>query len=245
MSEAEECALGIDLPEQGWATWTAEAAEPQPRMPHPDWHHLCLPGKPTLPLALRGKTGVDVLHSDADEFRSAAFLDPLTGLGNRRALDELRPCESSALIAMDLDHCKAVNDQFGHPAGDEVLKAVARVLRQCLPRKDAVMRLDGGTTRSAVPGRQHRATPLSRVKIPRRPRGAVTQGPATVADGHRLPGTQKRAAGPSPSHQDTISSLRPGPMSPCTRSSVPDGSSAATMLPLRQLGDRSEASQQR
>lgn len=44
----------------------------------------------------------------ADEFRSAAFLDPLTGLGNRRALDELRICGSYALIAMDLDHFKAV-----------------------------------------------------------------------------------------------------------------------------------------
>lgn len=79
----------------------------------------------------------------ADEFRSAAFLDPLTSLGNRRALDELRICGSYALIAMDLDHFKAVNDQFGHPAGDEVLQAVARVLRQCLRQNDAVMRLGG------------------------------------------------------------------------------------------------------
>ena len=180
MGEAEDCELGIDLPGQGWTTWTAETAEPQPRMPHPDWHHLCLPGKPALLLALRGKAGVDVLHSDvermlrhfaesmrpwvetmlesrrqsrrADEFRSAAFLDPLTGLGNRRALDALRPSGTYALIAMDLDHFKAVNDQFGHPAGDEVLKAVARVLRQCLRQNDAVIRLGGEEFLVLLPG---------------------------------------------------------------------------------------------
>lgn len=171
MGEAEDCELGIDLPGQGWSTWTAEAAEPQPRLPHPDWYHLCLPGKPALVLALQGKTRDNVLHSDvermlrhfaesmrpwvetmlesrrqsrrADEFRSAAFLDPLTGLGNRRALDAFRLSGSYALIAMDLDHFKAVNDQFGHLAGDEVLKAVARVLRQSLRQNDAVMRLGG------------------------------------------------------------------------------------------------------
>src|SRR5690606_5581164 len=55
--------------------------------------------------------------------------DPLTGLVNRRGLDtaieELKEtAQSVAVVMIDIDHFKAVNDQFGHAAGDEVLKAL-------------------------------------------------------------------------------------------------------------------------
>jgi diguanylate cyclase (GGDEF)-like protein len=66
-----------------------------------------------------------------------AAIDPLTGLPNRRALDErlaqewarlLRHGGRLSVIMADIDHFKSVNDRFGHPAGDEVLRQVARLL---------------------------------------------------------------------------------------------------------------------
>jgi diguanylate cyclase (GGDEF)-like protein len=63
--------------------------------------------------------------------------DPLTSLPNRRAFEERLPTELAraarsgnplALVLLDLDDFKGVNDRLGHPAGDEVLRNVARIL---------------------------------------------------------------------------------------------------------------------
>ena len=62
------------------------------------------------------------------DLRKEALTDPLTGLGNRRALEAHLPLGDYALISLDLDHFKAVNDTFGHAAGDAVLSQVAAVL---------------------------------------------------------------------------------------------------------------------
>lgn len=81
-----------------------------------------------------------------------ARCDPLTGLNNRRAFleyaerDVLRALRYDfpvALIMLDLDHFKAVNDTYGHPVGDRVLAAVAEVLRQSTRAVDVVGRLGG------------------------------------------------------------------------------------------------------
>lgn len=78
-----------------------------------------------------------------------AMHDPLTGLGNRLkfqhdlelALIE-RP-ECSAVLYVDLDGFKAVNDAFGHDAGDELLREVARGLARCIRPGDELARLGG------------------------------------------------------------------------------------------------------
>ena len=80
-----------------------------------------------------------------------AFTDPLTGLPNRRAWDQtLRERLGAAtdsrclcLAIFDLDHFKQVNDAFGHAAGDEVLKSVARVICERLRQDDFVARIGG------------------------------------------------------------------------------------------------------
>ncbi|WP_216909732.1 GGDEF domain-containing protein [Synechococcus sp. CCY 0621] len=73
----------------------------------------------------------------------AALSDPLTGLGNRRALAEAKLPSASSLIELDLDHFKQVNDSFGHDAGDQILMQLSRVLRASVREQDQSFRLGG------------------------------------------------------------------------------------------------------
>lgn len=86
------------------------------------------------------------------ELQHAAFHDPLTELPNRRYLVEHcesalahaeRHDESVALLLIDLDHFKPINDRFGHAAGDLMLQVIARRLRENVRAGDAVARLGG------------------------------------------------------------------------------------------------------
>jgi diguanylate cyclase (GGDEF)-like protein/PAS domain S-box-containing protein len=86
------------------------------------------------------------------ELRHMADHDPLTGLLNRRGLEtELarhvahvnRYGDRGALLVLDLDHFKAVNDTLGHEAGDRLIVTVATLLRNRLRVSDAVARLGG------------------------------------------------------------------------------------------------------
>jgi len=84
------------------------------------------------------------------QLEQLAYFDPLTELGNRRAfrqhLDSLLEKSSDqyrALLLLDLDHFKKVNDTMGHEAGDQMLKTVANRLRFCIPEQDRVFRLGG------------------------------------------------------------------------------------------------------
>ena len=78
--------------------------------------------------------------------------DPLTGLGNRRYLEERlaqalaetdRFGQPTALILVDIDHFKRVNDTWGHEAGDHVLKKVARLLADGVREVDTCVRFGG------------------------------------------------------------------------------------------------------
>ena len=86
------------------------------------------------------------------EIERMAFTDALTGLPNRRSFVEGldRACAaragrdgSVALLFVDLDHFKTVNDKLGHEAGDELLIAVAGALRSAVRGRDLVARLGG------------------------------------------------------------------------------------------------------
>jgi two-component system, cell cycle response regulator len=76
-----------------------------------------------------------------------ALRDPLTGLFNRRHLVaqlwQLAQSEMGAVLVLDLDHFKAVNDRYGHVAGDDVLVEVATRIRQNLRRSDTLARYGG------------------------------------------------------------------------------------------------------
>jgi diguanylate cyclase (GGDEF)-like protein len=79
--------------------------------------------------------------------RRLAMTDPLTGLLNRRALftltDSAPIAPATAVIMLDLDDFKAINDRFGHAVGDEVLVRFAAILSRALGRTDVAARLGG------------------------------------------------------------------------------------------------------
>jgi diguanylate cyclase (GGDEF)-like protein/PAS domain S-box-containing protein len=88
-----------------------------------------------------------------DQLRHQAFHDPLTGLANRPLLVdriehelEGRPMESpatTAVLLMDLDDFKTVNDSLGHAAGDELLAAISERVRKTLRGRDTAARIGG------------------------------------------------------------------------------------------------------
>ncbi|WP_285689440.1 GGDEF domain-containing protein [Actinoplanes sp. NBRC 103695] len=106
-----------------------------------------------LATALDHVTMVQALREQEERLRNAALHDYLTGLPNRVLLaDRLRqaglrvarqPSHRFAVLLLDLDGFKAVNDSFGHAAGDELLVEVAARLTGLLRESDTVARLGG------------------------------------------------------------------------------------------------------
>lgn len=87
-----------------------------------------------------------------DIIRDQAIRDPLTGLYNRRYLDEIMPKEIAraerlemqlAFLMIDLDHFKIINDTYGHEGGDAVLVTLASYLEHAVRKGDVVIRYGG------------------------------------------------------------------------------------------------------
>ena len=97
-------------------------------------------------------TDITVSKAASDEIKHLAFFDPLTSLPNRRfLLDRLKQALASssrtgnkgALLFIDLDDFKTLNDTLGHDIGDLLLQQVARRLESCVRDGDSVARLGG------------------------------------------------------------------------------------------------------
>jgi diguanylate cyclase (GGDEF)-like protein len=104
-------------------------------------------GSTTALLAIRAR-----LERRFDALRDVALTDPLTGIANRRSLlaraeyevaRHTRARRGFALVMIDLDGFKRLNDRFGHPAGDELLRDVAAALRRAIRAQDTVARIGG------------------------------------------------------------------------------------------------------
>jgi len=87
-----------------------------------------------------------------ETLRESSLSDPMTGLNNRRFLEEYvdtlvanvhRRKTALTVMMLDLDHFKMVNDTYGHDAGDAVLKALSKILRQSVRSSDLVIRFGG------------------------------------------------------------------------------------------------------
>ena len=129
--------------------------------------HDALPaGFNSLELSLRisaqlaHKRRADQLRRSLRDGLRAAMEDPLTGLKNRRFatpfLDQLSQNAGTqispfAVLVADLDHFKAVNDQYGHPVGDAVLVEAARRLKACLCSSDLLARVGGEEFMAVLP----------------------------------------------------------------------------------------------
>ena len=94
----------------------------------------------------------ETLRQQNEELERQSASDSLTGLSNRRILtqrlsEELlraqRQSHSFTVLMLDVDHFKKYNDAHGHPAGDEVLKKVANILRNCTRASDCTARYGG------------------------------------------------------------------------------------------------------
>jgi diguanylate cyclase len=108
---------------------------------------------------------VESLSRNLEQLMQESQKDFLTGVGNRRAFNgtigeamEIAKHKKSelSLLMVDIDHFKKFNDRFGHLIGDEVLKAVARTLRESVRGKDFIARYGGEEFAVILPD-----TPLS------------------------------------------------------------------------------------
>jgi diguanylate cyclase len=105
------------------------------------------------------KTRLVSVESEADQLRTRlkdkhqqAIIDPLTGVHNRLAYDERVGAEVArwkrygnplAIVVLDVDHFKRINDHYGHKAGDKALKLIAQVLTDNLRETDFLARYGG------------------------------------------------------------------------------------------------------
>lgn len=104
-------------------------------------------------------TLIDITQRKRNETKilADALRDPLTGILNRRGFEKLASesiagHETGAVLYLDLNHFKTINDRFGHQAGDALLKAFGHRLEFCLRPEDVLARLGGDEFAIVLPG---------------------------------------------------------------------------------------------
>jgi len=116
-----------------------------------------------------GKTVLKYLENNLEleymqHILSLAAVDSLTGLFNKRHFDEVfgkevarsdQAQQALSLIVLDIDHFKKINDTFGHPAGDAVLKHVATVVKSQIRAGDTLCRVGGEEFALVLPQTPH------------------------------------------------------------------------------------------
>ena len=115
--------------------------------------------------------------------------DALTDLPNRTMFRErleyelkrIKRGDALAVLCLDLDHFKSVNDTLGHPVGDELLKVVAERLRRCIREPDTIARLGGDEFAIIMTGMH---APTDPVVLAKRIRQAVIK--PYILDGHQI-----------------------------------------------------------
>lgn len=121
-------------------------------------------------------TGIGVVQDKIGRLKSEVQTDPMTNLLNRRGLSAVLDYFSTvqqpfAVLALDIDHFKRVNDNYGHDVGDEVIKQVARTLRLSARQSDVVCRNGGEEFLMLLP-----ATPLNEAReIAERVRASIAE----------------------------------------------------------------------
>jgi GGDEF domain-containing protein len=152
---------------------------------------------------------------------TAATSDDLTGVGNRRRADELLRAlvPGDAVIMIDIDHFKQVNDRLGHAAGDDVLARLGGLLREVIRDDDVVARYGG--EEFVVVARGARRTSRSASSSPGRPsagsRRSASASPCTSGTRRRSRRSRPptaRSTRPSARGATASTSRRPRPSRP-------------------------------
>lgn len=130
-------------------------------------------------------------HVQYDIVKSVCVVDPLTGAWNRHGMyarlgEEqermIRSSEPCCLCMMDLDHFKEVNDTYGHPVGDEVLRATVHLVTSVLRKYDTVFRYGGEEFLICMP-----RTPLEQAEaILDRLRSRLAETPVLLKSGQAV-----------------------------------------------------------
>jgi len=122
------------------------------------WKELCAEAEailvPTLRLATQLASAYDQVRQQANHLTTFAEVrtDPLTGLANRRGMDESLSAQFAlksryetgfSLAIFDVDHFKQINDEQGHPYGDQVLQRLGRLLDDAARETDVAARYGG------------------------------------------------------------------------------------------------------
>lgn len=136
--------------------------------------------------AQRVVTLVRRLEDHVSATRAQATLDPLTGIANRRYFEErceqlfaATPHVHLSIVLIDLDKFKAVNDNYGHLVGDDVLKAVVGRCRGAVRDSDMVARLAGDEFVVLLPT----AEPDEAIRVATRIRNSVAESPLSTRKG--------------------------------------------------------------
>ncbi|HEX8855151.1 MAG TPA: GGDEF domain-containing protein [Thermoleophilaceae bacterium] len=131
-----------------------------PLYPSTEWRRVLLWAVAAPLIGFTVQNLIARVRGKTEELESAARTDTLTGLPNRRALDEEIPDELEraarygyplSLAMIDLDHFKRLNDERGHQAGDRLLKRAAAAWRSELRHSDIVVRYAGDEFLVALP----------------------------------------------------------------------------------------------
>ncbi|MCW0506976.1 sensor domain-containing diguanylate cyclase [Aeromonas piscicola] len=101
--------------------------------------------------------GLGLLNTKIDKLHSDSHTDAMTGLFNRRGMQQMLDHYQAlglplAVIALDIDHFKKINDSFGHDVGDQVLAALAALMQQGARQADALCRSGGEEFLVLLPG---------------------------------------------------------------------------------------------
>ena len=131
------------------------------------------------------------LKRDVEELKLQAIIDPLTGLYNyrhfERTLDTemqrtVRTSHPTSLILIDLDHFKSINDDYGHSAGDEVLRVYSKNILSIFRHHDMVARYGGEEFAVLLPNTDSDGTVRALNKVRRRANETRWQINGMVAD---------------------------------------------------------------
>jgi diguanylate cyclase (GGDEF)-like protein len=170
--------------------------------------------------------------------RESALTDHLTGLPNSRALHltlehRLAECrryehETVAVLSIDVDDFKSLNEQFGHGVGDRVLAALAKVIRGQLRQMDMLARHAGDEFLAVMPGASVQVAAV----VAERVRSAVESQPFNVKTGRQVPITVSVGTAGHPDDGETADELIHAATRNMRREKRSHASQAAAVVPI-------------